>query len=211
MTIAKNIANLQKKVYPAKLCVVTKGRSISEIHEVLKSGVTMIGENKLQEIQKKYDLPLFHEMKRKGVALHFIGHLQSNKVKKVVELCDVIESVDHLELAKKISDTALAMQKIVPVFLELALTKESQKCGFTKEQLNAEFLKIMQLPGIKVIGLMTMGKEGDSEKTRAAFRCCHELSKHYALPELSMGMSDDYEIAIEEGATIVRLGRIIFE
>lgn len=211
MTIAERIATIQKKIHPAQILVVTKGRSVAEIQELLNSNVSMIGENKLQEIQKKYDLSLFHHMRRNGVAFHFIGHLQSNKVNKVVELCDVIESVDSLKLARAVSTAALGIGKRVPIFLELALTGEPQKFGFTEEQLNAVFSKITQLPGLNVRGFMTMGKEGDPKKTRVIFQRCRMLAKRHGLSELSMGMSDDYGIAVEEGATIVRLGRIIFE
>jgi pyridoxal phosphate enzyme (YggS family) len=210
-TISDRITYFQKKVLPAKLLVVTKGRSSAEIQEVLNSGVNMIGENKLQEIQKKYNLPLFHEMKRKGVELAFIGHLQSNKAKKVVRLCDTIHSVDSIALAQEISSSAQAEKKIMPLFLELALTGEPQKCGFQENLLNANFSAITSLPGIQVQGFMVMGKEGDQAVTRAAFRQCKSLAERFGLSEISMGMSDDYEIALKEGATIVRLGRVIFE
>lgn len=209
-TISARIAVVQKKVLPAKLLVVTKGRSKAELQDVLKSGVNMIGENRLQEIQEKYDLPMFHEMKRRGVELHFIGHLQKNKVKKIVNLCDVIESVDSLDLAQHINSAATALKKIMPIFLELSLTGEAQKYGFTESEFTEHVGEIQRLPGLKLRGLMTMGKEGDDILTRSVFRQCKSLANTFGLSEVSIGMSDDYLMALEEGSTMVRLGRVIF-
>jgi len=220
-SIKDKIVNLQTEIGPTKLMVVTKKRSASEVREAIKAGVKFIGENTLQEIEDKYDLDLFRELKKNGVQLHFIGHLQKNKVNKVVRYCDAIQSVDSLELAKKINDAAKKLNKIMPVFLELNLTGELQKYGIVGTRLPAEegrgeFLreiitKIQQFKNLRLLGFMTIGKQGDPETTRQVFRQCRILANDYQLPEVSMGMSEDYRIALEEGSTMVRLGRMVFE
>lgn len=194
------------------IMAVTKSRSKEEILELMeKRGIKIIGENKLQEIEKKYDSKLFLELKKRGVELHFIGHLQKNKVKKVVRLCECIQSVGSVELGKLIAKEAQAQQKRMPIFLEVNLSGEIQKCGFREEELKNSSQELQQCPYLIIRGLMTIGKEGDSEKTRQIFRRCKELTDSLDLQECSMGMSDDYPIAIEEGTTMLRLGRALFE
>ena len=194
------------------IMAVTKDRSKEEILELIeKRGIKILGENKLQEIEKKYDQKLFLELRKSGAELHFIGHLQKNKVKKVVRLCQCIQSVDSLKLGKLIAKEAEMQKKQMPIFLQVNLSGESRKYGFLEEGLWTAFEELRSLPQLTIRGLMTIGKEKDSGKTREFFRRCKELTRKLGVPECSMGMSDDYQIALEEGSTMLRLGRIFFE
>ncbi len=210
MGLISTIQGLQTKIAPVSLLVVTKQRQKKEVEEVALSGITAIGENKLQEIEEKYDDRLFHLLVQQGVKLHFLGHVQRNKVKKIVRLCDVIQSVDSFQIAKKISEAAAELKKTMPIFLQLNLTNEPKKYGVKSEALNELVPKIRQLPGVQLLGFMTMGKEGNLKATRRVFRECNLLRLKYGVSEVSMGMSEDFEIALEEGATMVRLGSRIF-
>jgi len=213
----KNIQEFQRQIMPAKLLVVTKTRPVRNIREVIASGVKDIGENTLQEIQKKYDHNLFRELQKNGVKLHYIGHLQTNKIRKIVRLCDVIQSVDSLEKAEKVNQAAQDLNKVMPIFLELNLTGEEQKHGIFLEgdddyhRLQQVISNIQKLTCLQLLGFMCIGKHDHPEETRRVFRKCKELANHFGLPEVSMGMSEDYPIAVEEGSTMVRLGRIVFE
>ena len=209
--LSKKITSVSQQIGSAKLLVVTKNRSAEEIQEVILTGARYIGENKIQEILGKYNQSLFDELKKYEVELHFIGHLQSNKVNQAVRLCDAIQSVDSMELAEKINDAAKKENKIIKIFLQMNLTGEQQKFGIKEEQMPEIIEGINQLENIKLTGLMCMGKFGDEKITREAFRKCKNLAEKFHLPEVSMGMSDDYQIALEEGSTMVRLGSIIFE
>jgi pyridoxal phosphate enzyme (YggS family) len=147
----------------------------------------------------------------------FIGHLQSNKVNKCLELFDTIDSVDSLKLAKKISNAAMRLEKTIPVLLEINTSGESQKHGFLPDQIN-EIEACFNETNIKIEGLMTIGpRTTDLEKIRKSFIQLRELRdsinqsiKQANMRELSMGMSGDYEIAVEEGSTMVRLGTALF-
>lgn len=214
----KNIKNLFKKIGNTTLLAVTKKRSPKEIREVIAAGVKHIGENTLQEIQKKYDLNLFRELQKNGAQLHYIGHLQRNKVNKIVKLCDVIQSVESLELAEKVNQAAAALKKVMPIFLQLNLTGEEQKHGVrvSEDEVGLPRLQeviegIKKLSNLHLLGFMTIGKHGDSESTRQAFRRCRQLADQFNLTEVSMGMSEDYPLAIQEGATMVRIGSLLFE
>lgn len=211
MSAQENISMLQQELAGIQLVAVTKHRPVTDILAVIQAGIKDLGENRLQEIEKKYDSRLFHELERNGVRLHFLGHLQKNKVNKVVRLCDVIQSVDSLELARLINRAAERLGKIIPIFLELNLTGEEQKFGLREEELTPLVPPVQTLQHLHLRGFMCMGKVGDEIVTRTVFRKCRELVRSFRLPEVSMGMSEDYRIAIEEGTTMVRLGTMIFE
>lgn len=211
MSIQINLQKLYQDIKPAKLLVVSKNRSANEIRDVIKSGVKYIGENKLQEILEKYDRGLFRELQTAGVELHFIGHIQSNKVNKIVRLCDVIQSVDTLEIAEKINRASEATNKVMPIFLQPNLTGEGQKYGLSVEQLEETVDIVNSLKNMELRGLMCMGMIDDEEVSREAFKKCRELADKFQLKEVSMGMSGDYQIALEEGSTMVRLGTLVFE
>ncbi len=138
---------------------------------------------------------------------HLIGHLQSNKVKPALGAFALIHSVDSVDLARTISHRALAH---VDVLLEVNIGGEATKFGFTPEQTPAAFREIEALSHLRVRGLMTVAPPGDAESVRPFFRRLRALAERLALPDLSMGMSGDYEVAVEEGATMVRIGRAIF-
>jgi pyridoxal phosphate enzyme (YggS family) len=217
-SIQERVETLQTQIKPSTLLVVTKKRSVKAIREVISAGIKDIGENTLQEIQKKYDHHLFRELQQNGVRLHYLGHLQTKKIRQIVRLCDVIHSVDSLGKAEKVNQAAADLNKIIPIFLELNLTGEEQKHGIVlkpssqdEDQLELIISEIKTLPNLKLLGLMCIGKIGDEQKSREIFRKCKSLAERYQLHETSMGMSDDYKTALEEGSTLVRLGRVIFE
>lgn len=187
------------------LIAVTKGAPADAIQEAVAAGVRHIGENRVQEAREKRgalaDLP-------RDVVWHMIGHLQTNKVRDALDLFDIIHSVDSIHLAEAISRRA---QKAAPVFLEVNVSGEASKYGFSLAALNRSYDAISQLPNLDVRGLMTVAPlSEDAEATRPVFRRLREAAANLGLWELSMGMSDDFEVAVEEGATHVRIGRAIF-
>lgn len=196
-----------------QLVAAAKTRSTDEIMEAINSGVKIIGENYVQEAEQAYDGV------GKIVKWHFIGHLQSNKVKRAIRIFDMVETVDSVEIAKEIDKRCSQIGKVMPVLIEINSGKEEQKAGVLPE--NAEWLvrEIAQLKNVKIMGLMTMGPGfGDPEDSRPYFiatRGTFERIKKLALPNiemsyLSMGMTNSYKIAMEEGANIVRIGTGIF-
>jgi pyridoxal phosphate enzyme (YggS family) len=196
------------------LMAVSKLHPYEEILEAYNCGQRLFGENKVQEVQSKF--PLLHP---EGMNLHLIGHLQTNKVKKIVGLVDGIDSVDSLKLANKINEEALVLGKTLPILLEFNTSGEDSKSGFTTtEELYALLDVIDSLKGISLKGLMTIGPLGsDEDNTRKAFRELKELQQsckmrypHLCFDTLSMGMSSDFALAIEEGSTLVRVGTRLF-
>ncbi len=185
---------------------VTKGVSIERIIPVLqKANITLIGESRWQEAKDKLRFLPEH------IEKHFIGHLQTNKAKEVVESFDCIESVDGLKLANAINSAAIKQNKIMPIYLQINISADPNKHGILVNDVDATLQHIKLLGHIVVKGLMTITADDQSdEETRADFRRMKQLQLRYGLPELSMGMSNDWQIAVEEGATIVRLGRTLF-
>jgi hypothetical protein len=163
------------------------------------------GENRAQEAAEK--LPALADI-RNGVTWHMIGHLQTNKIKTVLGLFDIIHSVDSFHLAEALSRRA---PHAVPAFLEVNAAFETTKYGFSLDELPHEFDRISRLPNIDVRGLMTVAPiASNPEDVRPVFRRLNEAAAALGLRQLSMGMTDDFEIAIEEGATHIRVGRAIF-
>lgn len=208
--IKKNIAHSK-----VKIIAVTKYFGLKAIKAGYEAGIRDFGESRaLEAIEKIKKLP---QEIRKNSTFHFIGHLQSNKAEKVVEYFDVIQSVDSLKIAKAISKAACALNKREKVLLQINNAHEEQKSGYDKEQLRQEFAEILKLEGLEVIGIMNMAPLGADEATLEKlfqdvreFRDGLETEFNVKLPELSMGMSDDYKIALKEGATIIRIGRKLF-
>lgn len=198
-----------------KLIAVTKTVNISTICEAIEIGLRIFGENRVQEAQNKIeDLKLkFHNA---NIEWHMIGHLQKNKAKYAVQLFDLIHSVDSAELAKEIDKYAEKIQKIQRILLQVKLSHEDTKHGASEDDLQRLLYEIMGLKNLKLEGFMTIPPFFDeSEDARPYFKRLRELrdkfqAKGFNLPELSMGMSGDFEIAIEEGATMVRIGTAIF-
>ncbi len=168
-------------------------------------GLRHFGENRVQEAQAKYS-----ELSdiRSKLTLHFIGHLQTNKVRDAVKTVDIIQSVDSLRLANMLNESA---GKKSTVLVQVNIAEEETKYGFPIENLDANIKVVTALPNLEVLGLMTIGPAvDDPEKVRPVFRKLRELNEHFGFKELSMGMTDDFEVAVEEGATMIRIGRAIF-
>jgi len=216
------------------LVAVTKNRPIEQIEEVIRCGITDIGENKVQEAFLKFKNKANDFIFCRGTAcraptLHMIGHLQTNKAKEAVRIFDLIHSVDSPHLAAEINKQAAKINKIQDVLLEIKTSPEATKFGILPEDALEIFKRVgangrSPLRNIKVRGLMTIAPLVDNpEKARLYFKQLRELAEQYLsrgerpfAPTsgnrmiLSMGMTDDFEVAIEEGATMVRLGRAIF-
>jgi pyridoxal phosphate enzyme (YggS family) len=194
-----------------KLVAVTKTVTVARILEAIAAGATSFGENYVQEARAKIE-----EIGKSGVHWHFIGHLQTNKAKYAVKLFDLIHAVDSVILAHELDKRAAAAGKIVGCLIEVNLSQEGSKFGVSKERTPELIHELRDLKNISFQGLMTMPPyTDDPEAARPYFIALRELREEIAgsgipLPELSMGMSSDFEKAIEEGATIVRVGRAIF-
>jgi pyridoxal phosphate enzyme (YggS family) len=193
-----------------KLVAVSKTVDPARIREAIEAGASMLGENYVQEAQKKI------EMIGRPVAWHFIGHLQSNKAKVAVQLFDMIHSLDSVHLAQELNRRATQQGQVLKVLIEVNLAREASKFGTDEEKLFTLAKKIKELDHLSLEGLMTMPPFFDSpEESRPYFielRKWKERVGKEGIPieELSMGMSNDFEIAIEEGATYVRVGTAIF-
>ena len=222
MALAENLILIQQKIAAAcarsgrdinsvTLLAVTKGQPPEVVNEAARLGLTLFGENKVQEAKAK--IPLC------SGKLHWqmIGHLQSNKCRDAVELFGMIQSVDSLALAQEISKRAEQAGRTMPVLLEVNAVGEASKFGYRPEQLLADLTQINALPRLEVHGLMTVPPwSAVAENVRPVFRQMRELKERCEkvidapLPHLSMGMSGDFEVAIEEGATMVRIGTALF-
>ena len=193
-----------------KLVAVSKTVEVARIKEAIEAGVTILGENYVQEAQKKI------EEIGKSVSWHFIGHLQSNKAKYAVRLFDMIHSVDSIPLAEELNRRAEQAGQVIKVMIEVNLSKEATKFGTDEEQLLKLARGIQNLKHLALEGLMTMPPYFDSpEMSRPYYVALRELKEKMTrqgipLQQLSMGMSNDFEVAIEEGATFVRVGTAIF-
>jgi len=189
-----------------KLLCVSKGRSVAAILHLYEGGIRDFGENRIQDAEEK-QRALPHDIR-----WHFIGNLQSNKIRKAVGRFHLIHSISSFELAKKISALGIPQD----VLLEVNIAGEASKHGMSEAELVRDFPEFQALPNIRIRGLMTMAPQfrlldtDEIERVRVLFREARALQVRLGLPELSMGMSQDYEIAIEEGATIVRIGSALF-
>lgn len=226
MRIKENVESVKKRIAnalvwsdnktPVKIVAVTKTHPASIIIETLQAGIDIIGENRVQEAESKF--PEIAETLPK-ITKRLVGHLQSNKINKALNLFDTIDSVDTLKLAGKIGSKMVSLNRVMPILLEINTSGESAKFGFNPNNID-EMLACFEVQGIEVQGLMTIGPlTTNDKKIRAAFICLRELhnsiksqlTKNVAkFTELSMGMSGDFEIAVEEGATMVRLGTVLF-
>ena len=227
MSVANNIQLIQKNiestakqagrdVSAVKLIAVSKTRSVSEVQVAIASGLTVFGENTIQDAMIK--IPVLGTEQNEW---HFIGHLQSKKVKHIPDNFNWIHTIDSIHLAQKLSDAMrkAEVQTALNCLIQINVTAESSKSGINTSDLDVFFDELfnLDLPGLKWRGLMTIGFKGDDLKTRKGFvslrKSLNTIADKYKLSEfdqLSMGMSDDYQIAIEEGATMIRLGTSIF-
>lgn len=195
------------------LVAVSKTKPVGMLKEAYDLGVRVFGENKVQEIREKYEaLP-------KDIEWHMIGHLQTNKVKYIVDKVSLIHSVDSLRLAETIEKEAVKQNRTVDILLEVNVAEEESKFGIKTSEVLALAENVVQLPHIRLRGLMTIAPFVENpEKNRAIFANLHDLYvdikdkniDNGTVSILSMGMTNDYEVAIEEGATMVRVGTGIF-
>ena len=216
-TVKENLSKIQEEIAPYRpnIIAVTKYFDEEAIEAAYNAGLRNFGESRtIEAIEKIEKLPV--EV-RNNSSFHFIGHLQSNKVKKTVEHFDFIHSVDSLKLAELISTAAKAFGKVQKILLQLNNAGEIQKSGFSKEELFEVFPEIIKLDGIKVEGLMNMAPLGADDKTLfelfsdvANTKRLLEKKYNCKMNELSMGMSQDYGIAAQCGATMLRIGRKLF-
>ena len=215
--VKANLSDIKNKIAPCKprIIGVTKYFGLSSIINGYEAGLRDFGESRAVDgIEKIKSLP---EDIRQNSQFHFIGHLQTNKAEKVVEYFDYIHSADSLKLVKIISEAALRLGKKEKIFLQVNNAGEEQKFGYTKSRLAEEINELVNFKGTEIIGLMNMAPLGaDTNTLHSLFKELREyrdeLNREYGLSmkELSMGMSDDYEIAVKEGATMIRIGRKLF-
>jgi PLP dependent protein len=184
---------------------VSKTVEVERIRLAIEAGIAALGENRVQEAKEKVA-----EIGR-PVPWHLIGHLQTNKARDAVELFDVIHSLDRLDLARELDKRARARGRSVEVFVEVNLAAEASKGGVAPDGLRGLLDAVAAMPSLKVRGLMAIPPEAkDPEDSRMWFQSLRKLGERHGFKELSMGMSGDFEVAIEEGATMVRVGTAIF-
>lgn len=212
--IVDNVKRLRREI-PDYVTIVaaSKTRTASEILELLDSGLRDVGENYVQEAQEKF------EVIGSKARWHCIGHLQRNKVKKAVEIFDLIQTVDSLKLAEEIDKRCAFINRRMPIMIEVNSGREEKKAGVFPENVFELIESLSSLENISVVGLMTMGPlTDDQEEIRPYLRLTRELFEEISMQKiervqmryLSMGMSGSYKVAIEEGSNMVRLGTIIF-
>ncbi len=221
----KRIQNIQKRIKEAadgcgrdpstvRLVAVSKTIPVNRVREAIEAGVTVLGESYVQEAREK-----FNQLATCPVSWHFIGHLQSNKAKYAVRLFDMIHSVDTLKLARELNKQSQKNAKVQNILIQINISKESSKSGVDAQNVLDLIDTVRHLENLSVKGLMTMPPFfNDPEKARPYFsalrnlrdRIRQETPPEVALDELSMGMTGDFEVAIQEGATLVRIGTAIF-
>ncbi|URA09780.1 YggS family pyridoxal phosphate-dependent enzyme [Thermospira aquatica] len=209
--ICEEIEDIKSRIgvsYPITIVAVTKTFGPEVVREALVAGIQNIGENRVQEASEKFPALSDFQFTR-----HLIGHLQSNKINKALQLFDVIQSVDSLELAQGLEKR---LSRQLPIFIEVNTSQEASKHGITPEQARDLIAQVKEMPHLHIQGLMTVGPLTNDEKLiRQSFqllkRLRDDVQSWFSYPlGLSMGMSDDYRIAIEEGSTMLRLGRALF-
>ncbi|MEO6847277.1 MAG: YggS family pyridoxal phosphate-dependent enzyme [Chthoniobacterales bacterium] len=209
--VAAAAAHAGRKLEEVQLIAVSKTHPVEKIREIVEEGHTLFGESRVQEaIVKIPQLP-------SALHWHFIGHLQKNKIRKALPFFELIHGVDSLESAQDIDRVAEEMGRFPRILLETNVSGEGSKFGFKPDILRQQMEALLSLQRIEIHGLMTMAPfSEDPENARPCFARLRELRDQLqtefkvSLPELSMGMSGDYEVAIEEGATLVRVGTAIF-
>lgn len=218
--IKRALEKTKRTTEDIKIVCVIKGRSLEEVKKAISCGIIDIGENKVQEAKEKYNR--FHLRGGIGIRWHLVGHLQTNKVKEAVKIFDLIHSVDSVKLASEIDKQAARINKIQDILIEVNASGEETKFGVKPEELPDLVKATVNLKNIRLLGLMTIAPlVKDKEEVRPYFRRLCQLQRelnnfllkayNLQLMTLSMGMSQDYEVAVEEGATTVRIGTAIFE
>ncbi len=217
MDIERNIQEVERRIASAAkradrspdeitIVAVTKGVKPRDIRIAVEAGIRHVGENRVQDAKTKTACLFPAELRP---TWHMVGHLQTNKVKTAVEIFDIIHSIDSVRLAESVSKL---VQNLFPVLLQVNISGEETKSGFSMTELPKATEEIASLSNLEVKGLMTIAPfVRDPEEVRPIFRRLRQLRDSLGLEHLSMGMSDDFEIAVEEGATLVRIGRAIFK
>lgn len=217
-TVKKNLAQIQEDIAPYKpnIIAITKYFGQDAIVAAYEAGLRDFGESRAVEAVEKINL--LPKDVRENSTFHFIGHLQTNKVKKVVENFDYIHSIDSVKLAKAVSEAAINEGKVQNILLQLNNANEIQKFGLSKEDIRDVFGEVQSLGGVKIVGLMNMAPLGAGEnelellfKDVIATKEILEKEFDCELPEVSMGMSQDYLVATRCGATMLRIGRKLFQ
>jgi pyridoxal phosphate enzyme (YggS family) len=214
--IESNVRDLEKRITeaaeradrsPTEITLVTVTKTIAPtlIRRAFEVGIRHFGENRVQEAQSKIEKL---SSLRPPATWHMVGHLQTNKAKLAVGLFDMIQSIDSVKLAEAISRHA---QRNIPILIQVNVVEEASKSGFSLDKVSSAVKEIARLPRLEIKGLMTIAPlTSDPEEVRPVFKQLRLLRDSLSLEHLSMGMTDDFEVAIEEGATIVRIGRAIF-
>ena len=215
--VESNLLRLKEEIahFKPRIVAVTKYYTAEAIVDAYNAGLRDFGEARANDaISKIVSLP---ESIRRESQFHFIGHLQSNKVKKVVKYFDYIQSVDSLHIAETISKHAIEYGKVQKILLQINISEEPQKYGFGIDEVEAVFEKLLELKGIEIQGIMCMAPLNADENTLGlifskAKVLKERLNSEYSvnMTELSMGMSDDFRVALEYGATMIRIGRLLF-
>jgi len=213
MSIAKNISDIKSRLPEGvTLIAVSKTKSNQEILEAYNAGQRDFGENRVQELVPKYEaLP-------KDICWHLIGHLQSNKVKYIAPFVHMIHSIDSEKLLSEVNRQAAKCNRVIPVLLQVFIAQEETKFGFSFDEVRTTLHNLAQYPNVKVSGLMGMATNtGDVNQIRSEFRSLNNFlselkatNSEFANGELSTGMSSDWQIAVEEGSTMIRVGSNIF-
>lgn len=223
MSIKENLEVIQNRIKEAaqkterepsdiELVAVTKLVNIHQIKEAINAGIKIIGENRVQEAKNKFQ-------QLKDIKWHLIGHLQKNKVKDAIEIFDIIQSVDKIELAEEINKRAGQINKIIDILIQINISEEESKFGISPSSTLEIIQQISKFKNIKIRGLMTIAPlVSNPEDVRLYFRELAKLKdkitsqkiENVEMKYLSMGMSNDFEVAIEEGSNMVRIGRAIF-
>ncbi|MGH7306915.1 MAG: YggS family pyridoxal phosphate-dependent enzyme [Candidatus Rokuibacteriota bacterium] len=203
--VARAAERAGRRASDVLLVGVSKTVEAARVRQAIEAGVPALGENRVQEAKDKVA-----EIGR-PVPWHLIGHLQTNKVRDALELFDVIHSLDRLDLAKELDKRARARGRAVDALVEVNVAGEASKGGVSPDGLEGLLDAVAAMPSVRVRGLMAIPPEAkEPDDSRVWFRALRKLGERHAFPELSMGMSGDFEVAIEEGATIVRVGTAIF-
>ncbi|OGO00165.1 MAG: YggS family pyridoxal phosphate enzyme [Chloroflexi bacterium RBG_13_52_14] len=216
MTIEQNIQKLQQRINkaceksgrsPAEVTLVAVSKTVEAdvIEAAFNAGLRHFGESRVQESASKIEQL---QKLKPDIVWHMVGHLQTNKAKTAANIFDIIHSVDSLKLAETLSNSS---QRKLRILIQVNVVDEATKSGFALSEVNEAVRQIGKLPNLEIEGLMTIAPwVSDTEEARPAFRQLRQLRDALGLRHLSMGMTDDFEVAIEEGATLVRIGRAIF-
>ncbi len=193
---------------------VTKNRTDEEIRNIYEKGYHVLAENRVQELERRQQLEL------PEAKWHLIGHLQTNKVRKAVTYCTLIQSVDSEKLLRLIDREAKRQNRVMEVLLQVNIAEEETKFGFSKEEVSSVILNVSDLENARIVGIMVIGPHvDDEERIREVFRQGRQLfeelknirQKNVEMKYLSMGMSSDWQIALECGSNMLRIGRLLFE